>query len=182
MRGLTVGLRQPQAANRGPALATSFKALSDGDGRFEITGLPPGRFLLSAEATGTVRVLHPGVMDEAKAERFELRSGGRLTLKDFRLPDVVTITGVALDPGRVPIEGARVYLREPSDGGAIITLPVVTDWSGRFVISVPAGQEYVIFSERDRPGVTARTDASEPIRIGPRSPEQPLLLTLRPRY
>jgi hypothetical protein len=122
------------------------------------------------------------VADEAKAERLDLRLGDRLTVKDFRLQDVVTITGVAVDAGRAPIEGARVYLREPTERGAIVTLPVVSDWSGRFVISVPAGQDYVIFAERDRPGATLRTDASEPIRIGPRSPDQPLVLTLRPRY
>jgi hypothetical protein len=182
VRGLTVGLRQPQAVNRGPALATNFKALTDGDGGFEITGVPPGRFLLAVESSGSGRTLHPGVIDEAKAERFELRSGGRLTVKDFKLSDVVTVTGVTLDAARVPIDGARVYLREPADSGAIVTLPVVTDWSGRFVISVPAGQEYVIFAERDRPGGTLRTDASEPIRIGLQSPHQPLVLTLRPRY
>jgi hypothetical protein len=182
VRGLTVGLRQAQAVNRGPALATNFRALTDSDGRFEIAGVPPGRFLLSVESSGPGRMLHPGVVDEGKAERFDLRIGSRLTVKDFTLQDVVTISGVAVDAGRAPIEGARVYLREPFESGGIVTLPVVTDWSGRFVISVPAGQEYVIFAERDRPGATLRTDASEPIGIGPRSPEQPLVLTLRPRY
>ncbi len=180
--GLTVGLRVARTGAGAPAEATSLQALTDADGRFEIGGVPPGRFFLSAESADAGRVLFPGVVGDAKAERFELSLGSRLTLKDFRLHDVITITGVAVDAGRAPIEGARVYLREPSDGGAIVTLPVVTDWSGRFVISVPAGQDYVVFAERSRSGASGRPDASEPIRIGPRSPEQPLVLTLRPRY
>jgi hypothetical protein len=181
VRGLTVGLRVARTGARTPQ-ATSLQALTDSDGRFEIADVPPGRFLLAAESADPSLVLFPGVADEAKAERLDLRLGDRLTVKDFRLQDVVTITGVAVDAGRAPIEGARVYLREPTERGAIVTLPVVSDWSGRFVISVPAGQDYVIFAERDRPGATLRTDASEPIRIGPRSPDQPLVLTLRPRY
>lgn len=182
VRGLTVGLRLPRAGASGPAESTTLQALTDADGRFEIERIPPGRFLLAAGSSDTSQVLYPGVGDLAKAERFDVRTGGRLTVKEFRLQEVTTITGVAVDAGRAPVEGARVYLREPSERGMIVSLPVVTDWSGRFVISVPAGQEYVIFAERDRPGATLRTDASEPIRIGPRSPDQPLVLTLRPRY
>jgi hypothetical protein len=182
VRGLTVGLRQPRTRTSGPSEATNYQALTDADGRFEIERIPPGRFLLAAESSGTSQVLYPGVADEAKAEHVEVRSGGRMTVSDFRLQDVITIAGVAFDAGRAPIEGARVYLREPSERGTIVSLPVVTDWSGRFVISAPAGQEYVIFAERDRPGSALRADASEPIRIGPRSPDQPLVLTLRPRY
>jgi hypothetical protein len=182
VRGLTVGLRVPAAAKGAPALATHLRTLTDSDGRFEIAGVPPGRFLLVAESNQSSRVFLPGVSEEANAERFEVRSGARVTVKDFRLQDVVTISGVAVDAGRVPLEGARVYLRDTSEDGVIVSLPVMTDWSGRFVISAPASQEYLLFAERDRPGASHRADASEPIRIGPRSPDQPLVLTLRPRY
>ena len=181
VRGLTVGLRQPRAGT-GSVEPTALRALTDADGRFEIDRIPPGRFLLAAESSAASQTLYPGVTDESKAERFDIRVGGRRTLKDFRLGDVITISGIAFDAGRAPIEGARVFLRDSSDRGRLVSLPVVTDWSGRFVISAPAGEEYTIFAERNRPGASGRTDASEPVRIGPRSPDQPLLLTLRPRY
>jgi hypothetical protein len=182
VRGLTVGLRVPAVAKGAPALATHFQALTDPDGRFEIAGVPPGRFLLAAESGQSSRIFYPGVSEEAKAERFEVRSGARVTVRDFRLQDVLRISGVAVDAGRVPLEGVRVYLRDTSEDGVIVSLAVTTDWSGRFVISAPATQDYLLFAERDRPGASQRADASEPIRIGPRSPNQPLVLTLRPRY
>jgi Carboxypeptidase regulatory-like domain len=181
VRGLTVGLRQPRAGTGSPE-STAFRALTDADGRFEIDRIPPGRFLLAAESSSASQMLYPGVTDESKAERFDFRVGDRRILKDFRVGDVITITGIAFDAGRAPIEGARVFLRDSSDSGRLVSLPVVTDWSGRFVISAPAREEYTIFAERNRPGASGRTDASEPIRIGPRSPEQLLVLTLRPRY
>ncbi|HEY2747480.1 MAG TPA: sigma-70 family RNA polymerase sigma factor, partial [Polyangia bacterium] len=108
--------------------AASAATVSDADGRFTVSGLPPGRVRLS------------GVSDGAAAEEWlELNAeAGRVTGEILlRLGVAAVVSGTVTD-GRDPVRGAVVAVGEP---GALRS-DAVTQSDGSFVLpSVPRGTE-----------------------------------------
>jgi protocatechuate 3,4-dioxygenase beta subunit len=144
------------------------KTITDRDGRYEMTRLPPGRFVVGTNAVS--------------ASRVTLAAGQRVALGDFRIPahiKYVSVSGFVLDVDGTPAEGARVYVRGIAEGDHIVAEPATVDFLGRFVIAVLAGADYQIFAERSRP---PRTDSTEPVHVIATEGLKPLRLVLRRRY
>jgi hypothetical protein len=110
-------------------------------------------------------------------------AGGDTELPDLVIPpDVrfVEIAGVVFDARRVPVEGARVYLRGPDEHDYILTAPVVTDFNGHFTIAAVAGQEYLLFAERPSRNARGHVDSTELVRVAAPPDHSRMTLTLRP--
>jgi hypothetical protein len=191
VRGLTVDLTIPRMSNGGTSgnNPDRLRALTGDDGSYELTGVPPGRFVVGI-STGRdpgyrLRVYHPGVTQQSDAAMFSVPAGGRIALGDFVLPASVRlleISGVVFDSELTPVDGARVYLRGPAERDFLLTEAVVTDASGRFTIAAME-QEYLLFAERARPGIGhGGMDSTDLLRIVPTPGRASVRLTLRPRY
>jgi hypothetical protein len=188
VRGLTVDLTVPGAAGRGLSDSDPdrLRTVSRDDGTYELTDVPPGRFVLGISGR-TVRELaafHPGVVRRSEAATFIVPRGGRVSLGDFVIPatiPLVEISGVIFDSDDMPAAGARVYLRGPAERDFLLTEAVETDPSGRFSIAAIA-HEYVLFAERYRLGIPhGRMDSTDPMRILPSDARAPVKLMLRRR-
>lgn len=192
VRGLTVDLapgRGPEA--REPSLHPEHLQTATGyDGSYEFTGVPFGRFIVGINTrpdsvVADARVFHPGVTRLADATVVSVPAGGDVELRDLTIPpglSFVQITGVIFDSGRVPVEGARVYLRGPAERDVILTAPVVTDLSGRFTITAVADQEYIVFAERPNGNGRGRLDSTDLVRVIATPAHARLKLTLRPPH
>ena len=179
--GLTLELGPPNGS-------AGRRTVTDRDGRYELTKIPAGRFLLSvpADRRQASRLFFPGADVATTASRIALTAGERKRLEDFRIPSkhaYVPVSGVVLDADGTPAEGARVFLKGVGDDDRIVSEPVVADFMGRFVIAARAGAEYGLFAERPRPGGrTVRVDSTDTVRVT--AAEKPTLvrLTLARRY
>jgi hypothetical protein len=179
--GLTVDVFTPNLAQR-------KVALTDRDGRFEATRMPPGKFVVgvtSAARTTSAkpaRIYFPGQVNSTAATRVTIAEGARVQLPDFRLPAsirYVVVEGFVLDADGRPAEGAQVYLKGAGEGDRIVGEPVAADFVGRFAVAAIAGTEYAIFAERKR---GTRADSTDQIRVNPTEAQKPLTLVLRRRY
>lgn len=84
----------------GAAGATAdYSAETDADGRFEIHGVPEGRYTLFARATG---------YQEARREGFELRQRSGEREVELRVAAGLSVTGRVLDSNGNPVPSARV--------------------------------------------------------------------------
>jgi hypothetical protein len=162
-------------------------AVTDRDGRYELTRLPAGRFLVGvaagAQARGAPppRVFLPGVSTAASAARVIVGEGERVAAPEFRLPasiKYVAISGFVLDTDGRPAEGAQVYVKGASEGDRIVGEPVAADFVGRFTVAALAGRDHVVFAERKR---GTRVDSSEQILVSS-GVEKPIRLILQRRY
>jgi len=179
--GLTVDVLTPNLAQR-------RVALTDRGGRFELTRMPPGTFVVgvvSSAQTKTpkpARMYFPGQVNAAAATRVAIAEGARVQLPDFRLPATiryVVVEGFVLDADGSPAEGAQVYLKGASEGDRIVGEPVAADFVGRFAVAALAGTEYAIFAERKR---GSRVDSTDQMRVNANETPKPLTLVLRRRY
>ena len=106
------------------------RAITDGQGRFRLSGVGPGPHTLTAAARG-----------RGRAQRRAVRAGGRVDL--VLLPSASVTGGVAGPDGR-PAAGALVLL-EPAAGSGGPGRLVVTDGAGRFeLLGVDPGQYRVV--------------------------------------
>jgi Carboxypeptidase regulatory-like domain len=163
------------------------------DGRYVLSRLPPGRFVLSvpggpSPAIGgrTARVFYPGVETLTASSRVAVASGARTMLADFRIPahyKYVAVSGVVFDADGTPAEGARVFLKGVGDDDRIVSEPVAADFMGGFVIAARAGTEYRLFAERPRPGGrSSRVDSTDPMPLTAAEGLAPVRLKLERRY
>lgn len=193
VRGLTVDLTVRTDSDRASSRGSPdrLQAVTGDDGSYELTEVPPGRFVVGINTLeyGTTsrdaRVFYPGVLRPADAALVDVPAGARVKLQDFVVPEsvrFVEIAGVIVDTSRVPVEGARVYLRGSRERDFILTAPVVTDLNGRFTIAGLLDQEYLLFAERPRPGNSRWLDSTGllPVTATPTHPR--LTLTLRSQH
>jgi predicted phage tail protein len=78
--------------------------LRTGDGRFEFTNLPPGRYLLQAEATGYVLK-----MDEPSGTELTLAAGEQKREVLLPLLPEAVISGMVYDEDGDPVQSAMVW-------------------------------------------------------------------------
>lgn len=182
--GLTLELAQ---------LSKGRRTVTDRDGRYALTRIPPGRFTLSlpagpSRATGgrPLRVFLPGVDTLAAATRVSLAAGERVRVPDFRIPahhQHVAVSGAVFDADGTPAEGAHVYLKGVGEDDRIVSEPVAVDFMGRFVIAARAGADYRLFAERARPGRgSSRVDSTDQVHLTAVDGLKPMRLTLERRY
>ena len=161
------------------------RTVTDRDGRYTLTRIPSGRFLLSVPGD-SLRVFFPGVTTMAAARRVAVGSGERVNLDDFRIPaheHYTPVSGTVFDADGAPAEGARVYLKGAGEHEQIISEPVAVDFMGRFVIAARAGMDYWLFAERPRlAGRSSRADSTDQVRLTVTTGMKPLRLTLARRY
>jgi hypothetical protein len=186
--GLTIELSTANGAH-------SKRAITDREGRYAISQVPPGRFVVGIN-TGPLRrdlrrqprVYYPGAVGRASAVHITVAGGERVTLGDLRIPDqlkYVPVSGIVFDADGRPAEGARVFLKglAEDDADYILTEPVTADASGKFVVAALGGAEYRLFAERGRlEGRLERVDSSEQVRLMAVEGLKPLRLTLQRRY
>jgi protocatechuate 3,4-dioxygenase beta subunit len=189
--GLTVeltvrtGIDQPVGPRR-------LRTTTGGDGSYEFTRVPPGRFIIGIntqlDRAGQVpeaRVFLPGVRESASAREIVVGGGERVRAGDFVLPaDVhhIPMAGIVLDSDGSPVEGARVYLKG-SQEDYILTEPSITDATGRFIVAALTGRGYVVFAERTRAGNGgSRLDVSDQLSVVPTEASPPLVLRLKRKY
>jgi hypothetical protein len=192
IEGLTVELTVPGGLEQ-PIGPERIRAMTNREGAYELTRVPPGRFVvglnMQRDREGGLplpRILHPGVERVAEATRVTLGGGDRVALRDFVVPaevSYVQITGIVLAPDGALAPGALVYLKGPSSADYILTGPAVADDQGRFVVSVLSGREYRIFAERtERSGRTPRIESSDQVSLTGVADLPPITLSLRRRY
>jgi hypothetical protein len=168
--GLTIDLTVPDGLDRNPH-AERVRALTRGDGTFELRGVPEGRFIVGINTTreSTPRLIYPGVDAVRAATVVAVRAGDAIDLHDFVIPANISfaaIQGVVREATGVPAVGARVFLAGPNVGDHIVGEPAITDEFGQFVLSAPAGQQYRLFAERSRPGSAgSRVDATDVLTV-----------------
>ena len=181
-----VGLDSPLGPER-------IRTVTRGDGQFELARVPAGNFVVGINtqrgregALPDPRVFYPGVPTLTGARRIAVAAGERVDLADFVLPasvKYVAISGLVTDAGGVPTAAARVYLKGPVEADYILSEPVETDGSGRFVLAAIEGRDYRVFAERPRDDSAAgRIDSSEQVTFTSAADLRPIKLTLRRRY
>jgi carboxypeptidase family protein len=190
--GLTVDLATAAGIDR-PSTPDRVRALTDRSGRYELTRVPPGRFVVGINTQRDrnggfpqPRVLFPGVDLPARASRITVEAGERIELPDFVLPPAlsyVAIQGLVTDADGAPAVGARVFLKGPAEMDYILSEAVLTGADGAFVLAALSGREYRVFAERTRDDdENGPVDSSEQALVTAMTGAPPLTLKLRRRY
>lgn len=170
--------------------AGGLRTVTDRNGRYAFAKLPAGRYTVSVPGArprdARSALYFPGVEVASATTRIALGEGERKALADFTIPahrSYVAVSGIVLDAGGAPAEGARVFLKNVGDDDRIVSEPVTADFMGRFVIAAPAGIEYGLFAERARPGSRAGgVDATDTLRLTATDGLAPVRLVLERRY
>jgi hypothetical protein len=147
---------------------------TDTEGRFSISNVPAGRYLLAVNKSrfrnpsdSTLAypgVVYPGVVDQVNAEVITVGPGEKLTGLDFRVPlrrppSVAVIKVVWADGS--PVEKAHLSLRD-ANGVADSSYAEQTDEHGWFTLNGYVGQTVIIEARSNRPYVP-RGDRYEPM-------------------
>ena len=187
--GLTIDLTTATAV-AAPA-RPPLRAVTGGDGRYEIARVPPGKFVVGIntqadrQRANGPRVFHPGVEPLGRATRVAVEPGARVTLTDLIVPASITfvpIAGVVFQGDGSPAVGARVYLKGPEETDYILSEAVTTDENGRFVLAAVDGRSYRVFAERVRAGgASSQLDSSDQAPVTAAEGLAPLRLVLRRR-
>jgi Carboxypeptidase regulatory-like domain len=173
-----------------PALAKPRQVTTDTGGRYEITGLPPGRYRLSVSRLGFVAIEYGQTRPFGPGRDLELLDGQTVDRIDFALSRGGVITGRVTDQNGEPQPGmAMAAMRFAWTPGGIRTLErtsigffggIVTDDLGQFRIYGLEPGSYVVASgavpgafigpEPRPPGVTyfpgtANVDEAQPVQV-----------------
>jgi protocatechuate 3,4-dioxygenase beta subunit len=110
--------------------------LTDDAGRYEITGIAPGRYTIQVARTGYVTTGYGRKTPSASRVTFELKGGQLLSGADVALLRGGVIAGTILDEAGEPMAGATVHVARVRyvewQASAFSEEPVVTDDLGRF--------------------------------------------------
>jgi hypothetical protein len=187
VQGLLIDLAQERQFQR-PEVSPYFRLRTDGNGRFEFTRLPPGRYYLGSNLQQNPRealpvpLFYPGVPARTSAEVVVLGLAERRRLDDFVLPasfELVRVSGVVFLPDGRPAARIRVYSWLGEKGYNLLGEPVITNPDGRFSLLVSAGYLYRVSVEHlaANGSVSARVE-SQPFKAS--SDLAPLVLRLGP--
>ena len=191
--GLTVELTVASGIDE-PFAAERLRTVTRSDGVFELTRVPPGKFVVGINTErvrdgelNQPRVFYPGVEDLAEASAVVVSGGGRAALDDFVLPshvEYIRVEGMVLAPDGSAAAGARVFLKEDSETSYITSEPVIADASGHFVIAALADMPWRLFAERTGggDGGASWVESSDNIRLTPNAGSPPVRIQLRRRY
>ena len=83
-------------------------AITDADGRFALTALPPGRYILEASKGGYLTLRYGQTRAFERGTPLQLKPGETLRAVDMYLPRGGVLTGRVVDPFGHPAVGARV--------------------------------------------------------------------------
>ncbi|HEY0174657.1 MAG TPA: carboxypeptidase regulatory-like domain-containing protein [Pyrinomonadaceae bacterium] len=156
------------------------------DGRYELKGLPPGRYLLAVNlnrypepndpSNAYPRTYYPGAAQPSQAEAVSVGAGERVKDRDISLParrGEGVVSGVVVWDDGSPVADARISFRDVTyydtgmNHGA-----TPADARGRFTLKGYRGQTFLVTAESDRNFV------GDFRRDGPMERAEPLRVTL----
>ncbi len=159
-------------------------------GRYEIGGIPPGRYLLGVSIADPPDVNSPypptyypktGELNSATVINFG--EGQKLTGYDIHLPprlQVITISGTVTRANGRPAVGATVDLFDAGEPqrGLELARDVKTDARGRFTLRAYKGRDYLVhaYIDRDYLAGTGVQSESVPVSTGGPVPSVSLVL------
>ena len=134
--------------------------MTDADGRYELTQLPPGRYQLKAKRGGYVEVAYGPRRPFERGRPLELGESAVLQNIDFALPPGAVVTGRVVDETGEAVAQAYVSIarRRYIDGARRLVAESgsSTDDRGEFrIFGVPPG-DYVIFARFDGTDIGSR--------------------------
>jgi hypothetical protein len=157
-------LRQVRVTLRADGVRDLPVASTDDKGAFELKGLPPARFTLTASKGGFVTLQHGQRRANEPGQPIELAEGEVIERVDLTLPMAGAISGVVLDESGEPLAGASVQAqRRTYAGGRPQPVPTavsvdLTDDLGQFrLFGLPPGSYYVSAEASRSPLGTFRT-------------------------
>lgn len=146
-------------------------------GRYEIEGLPPGRYVLGVtiadppeRGTPYPTTYFPRGNDLKQATIIELAEGQKLKDYDIHLPpplELVTITGIVSRANGKPAVGADIDLYDIGDRGYSLSfgVDIKSDASGRFSIQAFKGRRYLLHAFIDKDYFAGTGIQSEVVNI-----------------
>lgn len=149
LRRVQVRVDEWSTADRGGPAAT----MTDAEGRYDLTQLPPGRYQLKATRGDYVEVAYGQRRPFERGRPVELREGAVLQNIDFALPPGAVVTGRVVDEAGEAVARASVSLarRRYVDGERRLVAESgsSTDDRGQFrIFGVPPG-DYMIIAKLD---------------------------------
>jgi 5-hydroxyisourate hydrolase-like protein (transthyretin family) len=158
--GMTISLLGADELESPFQIVSFIKAMTNGDGAYELTKVPPGRYVvaINVERDFTTRqllqprIMHPGVEQTGDATTIDVGPGERVKLADWKMPPsraLVIVRGTVTTADGQPAAGVSVWLAMEADrslrrvGG-----DTVTDAKGQFGLSALEGQRYRLQAHR----------------------------------
>ena len=135
--GVKVTARLSVTARRQNSYLSSFRAVTDGSGKFMIRGLPQTEFVLSVEDPMNTSVFRP-----LEKLLVEPRQDPNLMLN---LETGTWLSGRVLDAAGKPVEAAHITAVADDNGGPGLGADS-TDARGQYKIRLPAGRACLYFS------------------------------------
>lgn len=159
---------------------------TDGDGRYEMKLVRPGRYVFGVRIYGSAgstyvpfpRTYYPGVREAESATILNVVEGQRLDLNDFILPQRFverTLNGIVVDTEGRPVNGATVWLKENEYQDRDMPYRKETDSEGRFSFKVYEGIKYDLSAYLDIAD-GKRKQAAHSLRISPTTETVRLIL------
>lgn len=138
----------------GPELRGTRSTMTDDRGRFTFVGVPAGRFAMTAQKAGHVRVQYGARAPGGPGVPIVLAAGQHLDKLIVRLPRGGVITGTIMDPDGAPAAGVAVRaLRVVTQNGERQLMQVggdSTDDRGAYrIFQLPPGDYVVSATPRD---------------------------------
>lgn len=133
----------------GGPLTLSLNAITDDDGRFEITDVPAGRFTISASRASYVTIPYGAAAPGRVGVPFVVEDGQQLTGIRLQLARGAAVAGTVRDADGEPMPGAIVRVAKRR-GADLVTLPltVETDDRGDYRLFGLAAGEYFVVARR----------------------------------
>jgi thiol-disulfide isomerase/thioredoxin/protocatechuate 3,4-dioxygenase beta subunit len=153
--GMHAALRIANDPDRRFSHLSTFRTITDADGKFVIRGLPEARYVLSVEDRGGQWLFRP-------RERLLVMPGETLEV-DVSMETGVAVSGRVFDSDGHPVEGAALSALADTQGAPGLA-HVMTDHEGRYRLLVPSGRAQLYFNSLPegfvypRPQIVKRLD------------------------
>jgi hypothetical protein len=102
-------LRRARVTASAPELGRARDVSTDVDGRYEIKDLPAGRYSLSVNRSGYLRLRYGQRRPLEQGKQLDVANGQTVDSIDFAMPKMSVIAGRVTDELGDPIEGANVF-------------------------------------------------------------------------
>ncbi|MCO6047736.1 carboxypeptidase regulatory-like domain-containing protein [Aeoliella sp. ICT_H6.2] len=135
--GIEVTARIQSGMNRSVGFETTFRTVTDAEGRYELGGLPEWDLVMSVRDPQDRWIACP-------SEPFFLSPGSSETL-DLQLEDGVMVSGRVTDPEGAPVEGAAISALVSNNLHSGVAGDS-TDADGRYTLRMPSGTYELYFN------------------------------------